>query len=111
MSPAAQALRSINRILEMYTDGITVQGVTRRINFHALYEFLDPETQATTREWHYFGSTAAAKPPTTADTVFEHARIQIPDDLNYLPHGESDQDLYNLGIKCGQYREGIVEAA
>jgi hypothetical protein len=108
-SEPAPMAKSIGGIQELYTDGITIQGVVRRIYYHALYVFWDFDTQTEHKEWHYFGTKAAHKPPTTADPVFEHNYIQIPDDIQYLPAQMGDDYLYELAKLIAPYRENLNE--
>lgn len=106
--PVNPLAKSVSYVQEMCTEKIEIVGVVRRVYYHALYVFWDQDTQTESKEWHYFGTTAAQKPPTTADPVFEHPRVQIPDDLHYLPPVIGDSMLYELAKICGEYREGLV---
>jgi hypothetical protein len=88
----------------MYTDGIEVLGVVRRMSFHMLVQLEDGS-----REWHYFGTLATdtGKEPTTADPVFEHVLVQIPNDMDNIPSGFADQLFFDLAQIAGMYRESI----
>lgn len=90
-------------IEQMYTDGIETVGVVKRIKFHCLVYYTDG-----TKEWHYFGVTAAEKPPTTGHQVHEHAYVQFPQGLDALNTIEAEDILYNAGRISGFKREGLT---
>ena len=92
----------IQGVQEHYPDGIETVGVVKRISFHCLVYYIDGS-----KEWHYFGSTAAEKPPTTGDPVFEHPYIQFPQGLDDLNTDEAEDILYDAGRMVGFRREGI----
>jgi len=91
-------------IPESYTDGITLQGQVRRINFHLL--IVDDQN---VQEWHYFGSTAAEFPPTNGAPVFEHPTVQLPNDFDDLGP-DSDSAVMDLAILAGVERDGLPGA-
>lgn len=103
--PQAQ-LKSIGGIPEMWTDKIEQVGTVRRVFFHALVDIYDDETGETRREWHYFGTTPAQKPPTSADPVFQHTYVSFPQDFDQLGQ-EANDAYYSLGIQAGLKREGL----
>lgn len=89
-------------IHELYTDKIEDSGISKRIYFHLRME-IDG-----VNEWHYFGTTAAEKPPTTADPVNEYGYVQFPRDLDDLDKWEADPFLYKMGRMAGFRREGLT---
>jgi hypothetical protein len=72
---------------EWWDDGVESSGVTAQVKAHALCVFFDDVTSEQVKEWHYFGTTQAEKPPTTADIVVEHPAFQYPIDLAAMPQG------------------------
>jgi len=97
---------SIVSVLEMWTDQIVAVGAVRRVYFHVLVDIYDDETGQTRREWHYFGTTPAQKPPTSADPVFQHTYVSFPQDFDQLGQDANDY-YYQLGIQAGMHREGL----
>ena len=92
-------------IPEMYTDGINIAGVVPRISFRVLV--VDGDNNKT---WHYFGVTAAGKPPqgTNADApVIEHPYVQFPNDMLSIGEDMNDE-LYTLSLQVGLRREGVI---
>ncbi len=93
--PEAQAQGSIR---QLFTDSIETAGATKKIHFHFQFEL--------SRDWHYFGTTAAEIPPAEAGAVFEHAEIQFPRDFAELGD-EEDELLFDLALIAGLNREGL----
>lgn len=89
-------------IQELWTDGISVVGVVRRVYYHALFVFRDGH-----KEWHYFGTDPVEKPPTSEDEIFEHTYVQIPNEMDNIPQNEADEIFYDLGVLVGRNRESI----
>ena len=96
------AMPSRAYIPELYTDGIVTVGVVQRVSFHLRH--CDDVTQAC--EWHYFGSTAAEKPPTTDDPVNEYAYVQFPTAFVLLGD-EAMSTMYDLAFQAGRAWEGL----
>lgn len=89
-------------IHEMWTDKIEEQGISKQMFFHCLIE-IDGA-----KEWHYFGTDPAEKPPTSADPVNEYGYVMFPRDLDDLDKREADDLLYQMGQMAGLRREGIT---
>lgn len=89
-------------IHELYTDRIEDSGISKRIYFHCRIEIEG------VNEWHYFGTTQAEKPPTTADPVNEYGYVQFPRDLDDLDKHEAEDLLYQMGRMAGFRREGLT---
>jgi hypothetical protein len=90
-------------IVEFWTDGIVEAGQVRRLSFHM--KLVDDFENAT---WHYFGSTAAEFPPTSADPVTEYAYIQFPTDFDELGE-EANGTLYDLALIAGLQRQQLQD--
>jgi hypothetical protein len=75
-------------IEEMYTDGITISGVSRRIKMHFRARYDDNTTQ-----WHYYGVPVPVGTP-----AIEHAEILFPVDFLNLP--QSSDMLYSLALEA-----------
>lgn len=93
---------ALQGVQEHYPDKIETVGIVKRIFFHCLIYYMDGS-----KEWHYFGTTASEKPPTSTDPVFEHIYVQLPQDLDDLSGEEAEEFLYNAGRLIGFKKEGI----
>ena len=89
-------------IHELWTDEIDESGITKRIYFHCLIE-IDGA-----KEWLYFGTDPAEKPPTQNYPISEYNYIQIPQELDNLDKQEAESLLYEMGLKIGLRREGFT---
>jgi len=89
-------------IHEMWTDEIDEVGGVKRIYFHCLIE-IDG-----VKEWHYFGTDPAEKPPTQVYPVNEYGYVQFPQGLDDLDKWEANGFLYDMGRMAGLRREGIT---
>ncbi len=60
--------------------------------------------------WHYFGVTEAESPlpDFVDDPVFEHIYVQFPQAFDDLPADDADDIMYELGVKAGLSREGVL---
>ena len=99
-------MTKIESIQELYTDKITIVGIVRRIHYHLLAVLWDDVQLIRFKQWHYFGTTPAEKPPTSSDPIFQHDYVQIPNDVSFLASNGNDQ-LYQLGLEIGLVKEGL----
>jgi hypothetical protein len=89
-------------IHELWHDEIDESGITKRIYYHCLVE-IDG-----VKEWYYFGTDPAEKPPTQDYPIKESPYIQIPQGLDNLDKQEADGLLYDMGLMIGLRREGLT---
>lgn len=90
--------KQLSYIQERWDDGVTGVGLSREVKMHLLAVFVDEETGMQTKEWHYFGTTQAEKPPTTADPVTEHPSFKFPTDYLAFPDGTGE--FGNMAIEA-----------
>ncbi len=85
-------MAQVEAIEELYTDGITAAGATRRISFHMRVRLVGGE-----QEWHYYGT------PLPAGVVgTQHAEVLFPPDFLNLPN--ASDTLYSLALETALFK-------